>query len=101
MYAIDPLSIGCLDIGTETILDKSKPVKSVVVDLFASSGNTTIAGVDSKSACSRSAAALFNAIDCIESSSRDGRNVIVFCGDIAIHAEGSAKLVGGAGLVLC
>jgi len=44
-----------------------------------------------------STAALFNAINWIESSSWDGRNAIVFAGDIAIYAEGAARPVGGAG----
>lgn len=96
-YNIDPRSIGRLDVGTETIIDKSKSVKTVLMDLFASSGNTDIEGIDSKNACYGSTAALFNAINWIESSSWDGRNAIVFAGDIAIYAEGGARPVGGAG----
>lgn len=46
---------------------------------------------------SGSTAALFNAINWVESSSWDGRNAIVFAGDIAIYAEGGARPVGGAG----
>ena len=98
-YNIDPRSIGRLDVGTETIIDKSKSVKTVLMDLFQSSGNTDIEGIDSKNACYGSTAALFNAINWIESSSWDGRNAIVFAGDIAIYAEGSARPVGGAGAV--
>ena len=96
-YNIDPRSIGRLDVGTETIIDKSKAVKTVLMDLFAESGNTDIEGIDSKNACYGSTAALFNAINWIESSSWDGRNAIVFAGDIAIYAEGGARPVGGAG----
>ncbi|KZT38172.1 putative hydroxymethylglutaryl-CoA synthase [Sistotremastrum suecicum HHB10207 ss-3] len=96
-YNIDPKSIGRLDVGTETIIDKSKSVKTVLMDLFAASGNTDIEGIDSKNACYGSTAALFNAINWIESSSWDGRNAIVFAGDIAIYAEGGARPVGGAG----
>ncbi|KZV68249.1 hydroxymethylglutaryl-CoA synthase [Peniophora sp. CONT] len=96
-YNIDPRSIGRLDVGTETIIDKSKSVKTVLMDLFQSSGNTDIEGIDSKNACYGSTAALFNAINWIESSSWDGRNAIVFAGDIAIYAEGSARPAGGAG----
>lgn len=33
----------------------------------------------------------------IESRSWDGRNAIVFAGDIAVYAEGGARPVGGAG----
>ena len=96
-YHIDPKSIGRLDVGTETIIDKSKSVKTVLMDLFAASGNHDIEGLDSKNACYGSTAALFNAINWIESRSWDGRNAIVFAGDIAVYAEGGARPVGGAG----
>ncbi|KAF9645814.1 hydroxymethylglutaryl-CoA synthase [Thelephora ganbajun] len=96
-YNIDPKSIGRLEVGTETIIDKSKSVKTTLMDLFAGSNNYDIEGVDSKNACYGSTAAVFNAVNWIESSSWDGRNAIVFAGDIAIYAEGSARPAGGAG----
>jgi len=37
--------IGRLEVGTETIVDKSKSVKSVLMQLFAESGNTDIEGI--------------------------------------------------------
>ncbi|KDN45876.1 hydroxy methylglutaryl-CoA synthase [Tilletiaria anomala UBC 951] len=98
-YDIDPKSIGRLDVGTETIIDKSKSVKTVLMDLFAPHGNTDIEGLDSKNACYGGTAALFNAVNWVESSSWDGRDAIVVMGDIAIYAEGSARPVGGAGAV--
>ncbi|KAG8735252.1 hypothetical protein FRC10_010821 [Ceratobasidium sp. 414] len=67
------------------------------MDLFASSGNFDIEGVDSKNACYGSTAALFNAVNWIESRSWDGRNAIVFAGDIAVYDKGNARAVGGAG----
>ena len=69
------------------------------MDLFAPSGNMNIEGIDSKNACYGGTAALFNAINWVESSSWDGRDAIVVAGDIAIYAEGSARPVGGAGSV--
>lgn len=98
-YKIDPMSIGRLDVGTETIIDKSKSVKTVLMDLFQQHGNTDIEGIDSKNACYGGTAALFNAVNWIDSRSWDGRDAIVFAGDIAIYAEGSARPVGGAGAV--
>ncbi|KAF9565880.1 hydroxymethylglutaryl-CoA synthase [Agrocybe pediades] len=96
-FNIDPKSIGRIDVGTETIIDKSKSVKTTLMDLFAESGNFDIEGIDSKNACYGGTAALFNAINWIESSSWDGRNAIVVCGDIAVYAEGAARPAGGAG----
>jgi hydroxymethylglutaryl-CoA synthase len=96
-YNVHPKSIGLLEVGTETMIDKSKSVKTVLMDLFASAGNTDIGGVDSKHACYGSTAALFNAVNWIESCSWDGRNAIVFTGDIAIYGTRSTRPVGGAG----
>lgn len=43
-YKIPLQSIGRLEVGTETLLDKSKSVKSVLMQLFQQSGNTNIEG---------------------------------------------------------
>ncbi len=69
------------------------------MDLFAESGNTDIEGIDSKNACYGSTAALFNAINWVESASWDGRLAIAVAGDIAVYAEGAARPAGGAGAV--
>ena len=58
--------------GTETILDKSKSVKTVLMQLFEESGNTDIDGIDTTNACYGGTAALFNAVNWVESSSWDG-----------------------------
>lgn len=94
---IDKNSIGRLDVGTETLLDKSKSVKSVLMQLFGD--NTDIEGIDSVNACYGGTNAVFNAVNWIESSSWDGRNAIVVCGDIAIYSKGAARPTGGAGTV--
>lgn len=98
-YAIDPHSIGRLEVGTETILDKSKSVKSVLMQLFADSGNANIEGVDTINACYGGTNALFNAVNWVESSGWDGRDALVVAGDIALYAKGNARPTGGAGCV--
>lgn len=98
-YQIDPRSIGRIDVGTESIIDKSKSVKTLLMDLFAASGNTDIEGVDSKNACYGGTAALFNVVNWVESNSWDGRYGLVVAGDIAVYADGPARPVGGAGAV--
>ena len=60
-------------VGTETIQDKSKSVKTVLMELFVSHGNSDVEGVDCINACYGGTAALFNAVNWIESSSWDGR----------------------------
>lgn len=98
-YNIDPTSIGRLEVGTETLLDKSKSVKTILMQLFQESGNTNIEGVDTVNACYGGTNALFNAQNWIESSSWDGRNAIVVAGDIALYKKGAARPSGGAGCV--
>ncbi len=98
-YAIDPASIGRLEVGTETLLDKSKSVKSVLMQLFAPSGNTNVEGVDTVNACYGGTNALFNAVNWVESSAWDGRDAIVVAGDIALYKKGNARPTGGAGCV--
>jgi len=92
-------SIGRLEVGTETILDKSKSVKTVLMQLFQKSGNTDIEGIDTTNACYGCTAALFNSLNWIESSSWDGRLALVVAGDIAVYATGSARPTGGAGSI--
>ncbi|KAM9689084.1 LOW QUALITY PROTEIN: hydroxymethylglutaryl-CoA synthase, mitochondrial [Trichechus inunguis] len=92
-------SVGHLEVGTETIIDKSKSVKTVLMELFQDSGNTDIEGIGTTNACYGGTASLFNAANWMESSSWDGRYAMVVCGDIAVYASGSARSTGGAGAV--
>lgn len=96
-YQIDTSTIGRLEVGTETILDKSKSVKSVLMQLFGD--NTNIEGVDTVNACYGGTNAVFNAVNWVESSGWDGRDAIVVTGDIALYAKGNARPTGGAGVV--
>lgn len=98
-YNIDPASIGRLEVGTETLLDKSKSVKSVLMQLFEESGNFNVEGIDTVNACYGGTNALFNSLNWIESSAWDGRNAVVVCGDIALYKKGAARPTGGAGVV--
>lgn len=93
-YQISPKDIGFMMIGTETIVDKSKSVKTVLMDLFKDSGNTDIEGVHATNACYGGTASLFHAVDWIESSSWDGRYALVVAGDIAVYASGPARPTG-------
>ncbi|KAL1635015.1 3-hydroxy-3-methylglutaryl coenzyme A synthase [Diplodia intermedia] len=98
-YNVDPKNIGRLEVGTETLLDKSKSVKSVLMQLFEESGNTNIEGVDTVNACYGGTNAVFNSLNWVESSAWDGRDAIVVAGDIALYKKGNARPTGGAGCV--
>ena len=95
----DYTQIGRMEVGTETIIDKSKSVKSVLMKLFMDSGNTDLEGVDSTNACYGGTAALFNSVNWVESSAWDGRLALAVCADIAVYAAGAARPSGGAGAV--
>ena len=64
-YSIKPEQVGRLEVGTETLIDKSKSVKTVLMNLFKQSGNHDIEGITSINACYGSTNALFNSINWI------------------------------------
>jgi len=98
-YNISYQNIGHLEVGTESLVDKSKSVKSVIMQLFQEKGNFEIEGVDCMNACYGGTAALFNAVNWIESSGWDGRLAIVVAADIAVYEIGPARPTGGCGAV--
>lgn len=85
--------------GTETLIDKSKSVKTYLMEYFENRGNTDIEGAMSINACYGGTAAVFNSLAWMESSVWDGRSAIVIMSDIAVYPEGSARSTGGAGAV--
>lgn len=98
-YNIPWDAVGRLEVGTESLVDKSKAVKTSLMQLFQARGNTDIEGVDSKNACYGGTAALLNSAAWVESSAWDGRYAIAVAGDIAVYEKGPARPTGGAGVV--
>jgi hydroxymethylglutaryl-CoA synthase len=86
-------------VGTETLLDKAKSLKTLMMSLFRESGNHDIEGVSTFNACYGSTNAIFNTLNWIESSAWDGRYGIVISSDIAVYPKGNARLTGGAGAI--
>ncbi len=83
--------------GSETLIDRSKSIKSTLMTLFPADAD--IGGVDNLNACYGGTAALLNSIDWIEGGEWDGRLAIVVAGDIALYDEGPARATGGAAAV--
>ncbi|CAJ0929675.1 unnamed protein product, partial [Mesorhabditis belari] len=97
-YQISKESIGFLAVGTETLIDKSKSVKSELMRLFDE--NHDIEGVDVKNACYGGTQAVFHAIDWVTANwATEGRFSIAVLADIAVYEEGPARCTGGAGAV--
>ena len=96
-YNIDPSEIGRVEVGTETILDKSKSTKTHLMELLGD--NTNVEGVTTLNACYGGTAALLNSVAWVESAAWDGRYALVVCGDIAVYDEGAARPTGGCGAI--
>ena len=96
-YGVKPSDVGRLEVGTETLLDKSKSTKTVLMQLFKD--NHDIEGVTSINACYGSTNALFNSLNWLQSDSWDGRLAIVVSSDVAVYPKGPARPTGGAGTV--
>lgn len=90
-------SIGRLSVGTESAVDKSKGVKSYLMDLFP--GNPSMEGVQVVNACYGGTEALFNCIDWLHSPAWDGRYALCVQADVAVYDKGPARCTGGAGAV--
>ncbi|KAI8509669.1 Hydroxymethylglutaryl-CoA synthase, cytoplasmic [Branchiostoma belcheri] len=93
-------NIGRLEVGTETIIDKSKSVKTVLMQLFAESGNTNVEGIDTTNACfggHRPCSTLSHGWSLVPGMV--SRYALAVAGDIAVYATGNARPTGGAGAV--
>lgn len=75
---VSPKRIGFLMVGTETLIDKSKSVKSTLMQLFEDCDNHELEAVDTYNACYGGTAALFAALNWVESSSWDGNDCFFF-----------------------
>jgi len=85
-------------VGTETLVDKSKSVKTQLMILFGE--NTDIEGIDVKNACFGGTQALFGAIDWIKANHEtDDRLAIAVMADIAVYAADGPRCTGGAGAI--
>jgi 3-hydroxy-3-methylglutaryl CoA synthase len=92
-----PYSTACAPCHTETLVDKSKSVKTTLMSLFGD--NSDMEGLTTFNACYGGTAALFNSCAWIESSDWDGRYALMVCGDIAVYEPGPARSTGGCGAV--
>lgn len=98
-YGIDPKSVGRLEVGTESLVDKSKSTKTTLMRLFEGSGNVNMEGATVVNACYGGTAAFLNSTAWMESSEWDGRYAIFVAADIAVYEKGVARPTGGVGAV--
>lgn len=98
-YGLKFSDIGRVEVGTESAVDKSKSVKSYLMEEFNAAGVYDIVGVDCINACYGGTAALLNALNWVDSPCWNGRYAVVVTGDIAVYEPGPARPTGGAGMV--
>ena len=91
--------ISRIEVGTETLIDKSKSIKTHLMDLFKDSSNNDIEGVTVINACYGGISALLNSFNWLFSKYYDKKYAIVICGDIASYSKGPARPTGGAGTI--
>jgi hydroxymethylglutaryl-CoA synthase len=96
-YGLDPRDIGRLEVGTESLVDKSKSTKTVLMDLLP--GSASVEGATTLNACYGGTAALLNSVAWVESSEWDGRYAVYVAADIAGYEAGPARPTGGVGAV--
>ncbi|CAH0478993.1 unnamed protein product [Peronospora belbahrii] len=97
-FQVSTDEIGRLEVGTETLVDKSKSTKTVLMQLFGDK-DTDVDGATVINACYGGTAALLNAIAWVESSFWDRRYAVVVATDIAVYPKGPARPTGGCGAV--
>lgn len=98
-FEVDPRDVGRLEVGTETLVDKAKSTKTVLMQLFEPHGNTDVDGATCVNACYGATAALLSAAAWVESSAWDGRYAVVVASDVAVYRRGPARPSGGCGAV--
>jgi len=102
-YNIDPAQVGRLEIGSETPIDKSKSIKSNLMEIFGE--NTDVEGIDNVHACYGGTSALLNSVYWLEANknmsqkNKKQQYAIVVCGDVSTYKEKAARPSGGAGAV--
>ncbi|KAB0803553.1 hypothetical protein PPYR_00523 [Photinus pyralis] len=98
-YKIEPTAIGRLEVGSASFVDKSKSIKSVLMQLFEPYGVTDLEGLDANG-CYGGTAALFNSIAWIESSSWNGRYAIVVAADVGVYADVTNIAAGAVAMLV-
>ena len=84
-----------LEFATETIHDKSKSPKTILINLLKP--YTNVEGVTNLNACYGGTAALFNCFDFI--STHPGLQAVVVMSDIAVYDNVTSEPTGGVGAV--
>lgn len=94
---IDPKKIGKIEFATETIHDKSKSSKTILLSLFKD--HKDIEGVTHINACYGGTSAFFDCINWVQSDYGKGKYAIVVMSDVSVYEEPEFLALGGGGAV--
>ena len=92
--------IGMVQVGSESLLDRSKSIKTHPMRLFDASANHGVEGVDNYQACYGGTAALFACTNWVESEAYDGRWAIAVTTDTAEGTKQYPFLNGAAAVAM-
>ena len=102
-YSIDPKQVKRLEVGTESPVDKSKSIKSFIMQQFPEIESSEMEGIDTINACYGATNAFFNALYWLNSeyitNKKNEVYSVVVAVDIAQYEKGPARPTGGAGAV--
>ena len=90
-YAIEPSSIGRVDVSLTTSSGSARAITASIVDMLQSAGNAHVEGIVSPNSSYASVTSFVSAVDWIESSSWDGRYAMVIVGNYKTNV---AVLIG-------
>jgi len=97
-YRVKHAEVGMLYVGSESLLDRAKSIKSGVMSLFEEHGHYDVEGGDTYNACYGGTAALLNVTNWVTSWAWDGRWGIAVATDIA-DAPAAYRFMCGASCV--
>ena len=86
-YGLEASQIGRLEVGTETLIDKSKSVKTTLLAHLFGSGHADVEGVTSTNACYGGTAAFLNCVNWMQSEAWDGRYAVSVASDVAAYSS--------------
>lgn len=93
-YNIKFEDVGMLYVGSESLLDRAKSIKSNLMMLFNEHNCHDVEGVDTYNACYGGTAALLNCVNWAQSDAWDGRFAIAVATDIADSPAGYRFMTG-------
>ena len=95
-YNVKFEEVGMMYVGSESLLDRAKSIKSNLMMLFNEHNCYDVEGVDTYNACYGGTAALLNCVNWLQSQSWDGRWAIAVATDIADSPAGYRFMTGCA-----